>query len=147
MRQQHQYGEAVRKLEQMAALTDAKLAKFADCAQQELPKVKAEPEQIRQSVDPLYDTAKQCMHAYDYEQAALILQQIPAPCKNNLNRGRRLGHLHTADQFFVGRVFQHARRWSPICVDGWVGEVHQRIDRNKTEPEIARNGCISTLGC
>ncbi len=78
-----QYAAAVQILEQMTQLKNPKLAKYVAWAQKELPRVQAEPERIRRDRDQLLQTAQQFLDKHDYEQAAQLLQQIPAPLRTD----------------------------------------------------------------
>ncbi len=78
-----QYSAAVQILEQMSGLKKPKLAKYAEWARQELPRVKTELEKIRGGRGRSLQTARDLIEKHDYEQAAQLLQQIPESLRTN----------------------------------------------------------------
>jgi len=74
---QCEYAPAIDLLEKMAAIKSPKLAKYSLWAQQQLPKAKRGPEEMRESSAAMQRTAADLYDRHDYEQAAEILQQVP----------------------------------------------------------------------
>ncbi len=74
---EHHFPEAIRLLEKTIQQKKPKAAPLVAWAKKELPRIKAEPERIREEMAASVRVAKKMIKVRDYAQAAAILQQVP----------------------------------------------------------------------
>ena len=81
LRNDCRHAEAINLLEEMAALEHPRLTTLASWAQELLPTVRAELQELKEQRDHLIATAEASLAKHDYDDAVRLLEQVPEPLR------------------------------------------------------------------
>ncbi|HUT35684.1 MAG TPA: TIR domain-containing protein [Planctomycetota bacterium] len=81
LRSGYQHAEAIRLLEEMAALQHPRLKPFAEWASGVVQAVRDENDQLERRRDELLASATECLGRHEYAEAVALLEQVPEPLR------------------------------------------------------------------